>query len=145
MSNETTVVGFPCPECDKVFPTSPALQGHYAQHFKKKPERVACPDCGGMYLSGTGMSQHRQAKHGPGRKKRKVVIETVEAPVKKRGRPPGSTAKPKPTVDLDWTTDDIFQTVITALWPGGNIPAEAVLPLIQWRETTREFLEKVRS
>ena len=156
MSIESLTGVFPCPEdgCEKVFPSAQALQGHVMHHFKKPNVKIPCPECGAMYFSGTGMSQHRKARHGvrngqPAQPAEAntgitqsldtVVVGRPETPAPKRGRPA------KNRIDLDWTTDDIFQTVITALWPGGNIPVDAVLPLIQWRETTREFLEKVRS
>jgi hypothetical protein len=139
MSIETLAGAFPCPECDRVFPSANSLQGHVMHHGRPPAQKVPCPECGEMYFSGTGMSQHRKAKHGV-RSPNAIAVEARAqlAPVPaKRGR--------KNRVDLDWTTDDIFSTVITALWPGGNIPVDAILPLIQWRETTREFLEKVRS
>ena len=124
---------FPCPQegCDRVFPSAQALQGHFNFHNRPKPEKVPCPDCGEMFFSGTGMSQHRKARHNPDK--------VADKQVKKQGRPR------KDRIDLELTTDDLFQTVVEVLWPGGNVPVSAVLPLIQWRETTREFLEKVRS
>ena len=136
---ETLAGTFPCPQCDRVFNSPQALQGHVMHHSKKKPERVPCPECGNEFYAGTGMSQHRKARHGVGKAKApKVTTKDIQAAV-------AAKKKRRNHIDLDWTTDDVFQTVITSLWPDGHVPVTAVLPLIQWRETTREFLEKVQS
>ena len=152
MSIATLAGEFPCTEegCDKVFDSAQALQGHVMWHGRKPSKKIPCPECAAAgvdakYYEGTGMSQHRKARHGV--RNGQAPVATVERqaalvptpPAPKRGRPARNR------IDLNWTTDDIFNTVITALWPGGNIPVDAVLPLIQWRENTREFLEKVRS
>jgi hypothetical protein len=141
MSIETLVGTFTCPQegCGRSFPTAQSLQGHFNYHSRKTPRRIPCPHCGNKYYSGTGMSQHIKARHKIPAVSAELSTPTPAPAPSKRGRPA------KNRIDLDWTTDDIFSTVIEALWPGGSLPVHAVLPLIQWRETTREFLEKVQS
>lgn len=111
-------------ECDRSFDTRLALQGHMTSHR----DPIPCPECGKPYRTAGALGNHRKHTHG-------VASAHGQAQV---GRPK------KNRIDLDWTTDDILNTVITVMWPGGSIPVNAVVPLIQWRETTREFLEKVR-
>ena len=69
-------------------------------------------------------------------------MQAVQA---RKDRKRAERAAAKSRIATDWTADDIFQSVITELWPGGAIPTRCVLPLVQWREATREFLEKVQS
>jgi len=110
--------------CDKAFATRLALQGHMTSHREPRP----CPECGKQYRTAGALGNHRKNQHG---------IASANGSVQHRPK--------KNRIDLDWTTDDIMTTVVMVLWPGGSIPVNAVVPLIQWRETTREFLEKIRS
>ena len=106
---------FPCGQCDRVFDSAAALNGHLIAH---RPP-VSCPECGKEYRTPGALGNHRKQLHGhvgPWAAKEAEKRAEVEAPVKPRGRPP------KTRINMDWQADDIFQSVVESLWPGGAIP-----------------------
>jgi hypothetical protein len=117
---------FPCPEpgCDKVYPSRLGLQGHQISH---KPP-VNCPECGKEYKSPGALGNHRKNQHG--------VPAMYPAVAPKKAKVP---------INPSWHYDDVFESVVASLWPSGLVPVRCVLPLVEWREATREFLEKVQS
>lgn len=122
---------YPCPQlgCDKAFPTRLGLQGHQTSHRQPIP----CPECGKQYKTAGALGNHRKTMHGV-----RPLSAPPSAPV---GRP---AKQPTPVVQA-WHTDDIFESVAHSLWPNGLIPVRCIRPLVEWREATREFLEKVQS
>jgi hypothetical protein len=44
----------------------------------------------------------------------------------------------------DWSVDDIFTSVVSLMWPKGEIPTNALMPLVHWRENTQRMLEEVK-
>jgi hypothetical protein len=40
--------------------------------------------------------------------------------------------------------DDIFTSVVSLMWPKGEIPTNALMPLVHWRENTQRMLEEVQ-
>jgi hypothetical protein len=90
-----------------------------------------CPECGKRYVPGPGMGVHRHAAHGSGptRKRRKPAPPSKHGP----GRPP----------KVDITVDDIFEAVVGQMFPRGNVPVVALLPLLRWRHATDEMLIEV--
>lgn len=111
------------PGCTKSYPTRNGLQGHMIAH--RKP--VNCPECGKEYKTPGALGNHRKGEHG---------VPTVASSLSRR---------PKSIVKLAWHSDDIFESVVQSLWPEGSVPVRCILPLVEWREATREFLEKVQS
>jgi hypothetical protein len=149
---------FPCPKCDKVFPSKIALQGHQNVHRTPPP----CPECGKQYSTPGALGNHRKTEHGnigPWAEKNAAkrrrngeedpieMLTAVEAK-KKQAREKKAEQRSrssKTRINPEWQTDDIFQSVVESLWSGGSVPVRCILPLMQWREATREFLEKVQS
>lgn len=113
------------PGCTKSYPTRNGVQGHMTAH---KPP-IHCPECGKEYKSPGALGNHRKQLHGS-----KAVTPTK--PVK---------PSPKAGITTAWHSDDIFNSVVQSLWPAGSVPTRCILPLMEWREATREFLEKVQS
>lgn len=122
----------PCPHCDRVFPNAQALSGHAMSHVAADP----CPECGrDDFKSKNAQSRHRSQEHG-------VV------PAYRAGKPAsnGKIGRPRlARVDTEVSADDIFQSVVQSLYPGGQMPTWAMTPLVQWREATRAMLERVQS
>ena len=144
---------FTC-ECGRSFDNRNALNGHKKSHTQKK---VPCPECGKMYIEGTGLAVHRKAKHGvngvtraegkvpPGRKLERVACEVCGMVMRKdnlsrhMARVHGQV-----TVTTEaWSVDDIFNSVVSMLWPTGHMPVMAMTPLISWREATAKMLIEV--
>ena len=118
---------FPCPKCDQVWPSESALSGHMSVHTRK---RVACPECGKKYVSGAGLGSHRAKVHGvPGARLDK----------------PSNRMAPKIEVEEEITTtaEDVLRGLLAVLFPGGTIPASAVIPLLQWRDDTDKMLKGI--
>lgn len=133
------------PGCGRSFPSRNGLQGHMIAH---RPP-VHCPECGAEYKTPGALGNHRKQMHGvlgPWAENKPIAVEKE---AKKRGRPVGSTNKPKPVskaqARIDWTPDEIFESVVRSLWPEGSVPVRCLTSLWEWREATREFLEKVQS
>ena len=131
----TQPVEFPCPMCTRVLPSKQALAGHQFAHRGPEP----CVNCGQRFKPGISMARHREKAHGV------VSARRQQELTKKKAKTFTAVEEMPPTVDnLEWKADDIFQAAITLLWPSGVLPIHAILPLIQWREDTKQFLEKVR-
>lgn len=119
MSMEIEVArAYTCETCGKSFERPMQLQGHRTSHNVPKP----CGVCGKEYKTKGALGNHMVHQHGQ-----------TSANSLRKTRP-----------DLDWTADDIFQSVVAIIWPGGVIPVGSVLPLIQWREDTQTMLEKIQ-
>lgn len=123
---------FPCPVagCDKSYDTRSGLLGHSIAH---RPP-VSCPECGKVYKSPGALGNHRKQMHG---------VPSMNGLVRDAVAQPKKPAK----VDINpsWHYDDVFESVVASLWPNGSVPVRCILPLVEWREATREFLEKVQS
>jgi hypothetical protein len=89
-----------------------------------------CPECGKRYVPGPGMGVHRHSAHG-GTSKRK-----------RRPSPPSNHGPGRPP-KIDLTVDDIFDVVVSQMFPRGSIPVAALTPLLRWRHATDEMLIEV--
>jgi uncharacterized C2H2 Zn-finger protein len=145
---------FPCAQCDRVFQSSAALNGHMIIHR----DPIPCPDCGREFRTPGALGNHRKKTHGVvgpwseknAEKKAAKEADAVEVmrqvqERKDRKRQERERASSKTRINTEWQADDIFQSVVETLWSGGAIPVRCILPLMHWREATREFLEKVQS
>ena len=136
MSIETVTqpIEYPCSICSRVLPSKQALAGHQFAHRGPEP----CVNCGKRFKPGISMARHRENVHG-------IISDRRAVALKKKSKKEASfTATEEIPDNLDWKADDIFQATLNILWPNGVVPIHALLPLIQWREDTRAFLEKVR-
>jgi endogenous inhibitor of DNA gyrase (YacG/DUF329 family) len=123
--------------------------------------KVPCPDCGLRYTAGTGLGVHRKRTHGISarRASKRPLRDCPECGktypskdmarhlrthgiVRGRGRPP-KYPKQQPLSEVD--ADDIFATVVSIIWPDGNVPVASVMALVQWREATQRMLTEVRN
>jgi hypothetical protein len=122
---------FPCPEpdCDRVFGSANALQGHKIAHMPPQ----SCPECGKTYKSVGALGNHRRTAHGVPGVSPSAIISRAKTRTRRNGNLP------------DIEVDHIFASVLQVLFPSGTMPITAVVPLLQWREATQEFLEKVQS
>ena len=145
---------FPCQKCDRVFESNAALNGHMIIHR----DPIPCPECGREFRTPGALGNHRKKTHGyvgpwaEANAKRKAAKDADSLEVmrqvqerKDRKKEEREAAASKTRINTEWHADDIFQSVIESLWPGGAIPVRCILPLVEWREATREFLEKVQS
>jgi hypothetical protein len=119
----TEVSQYVCDVCGKAFEKPMQLQGHRTSHATPTP----CDLCGKEYKTPGALGNHRKNTHGV------ISAGSVERQKRKASQP-----------DMDWRADDIFQTVVSLIWPGGTIPTGAILPLIQWRDDTQVMLEKIQ-
>lgn len=115
------------PGCTRRFPTQNGLQGHMIAHMPP----IDCPECGKTYKTPGALGNHRKSEHG---------IEGNSATQRSVRR-----RRANRIVTHDFQVDDIFQALVRSLWPDGRMPVSALFPLLEWREATREFLEKVQS
>ena len=155
-------VPYTCDECGRGFDSSNALNGHMKSHRQKK---ARCPECGKLYVEGVGMAVHRKMKHGveterqkrangqkatrdqPKQTKPRAACEICGEVMRKDNLARHMVSKhSKVSVQTeDWSVEDIFDTVVSMLWPTGNMPVKAMNPLITWREATAKMLIEVGS
>ena len=88
-----------------------------------------CPDCGKRYVPGPGMGVHRHSAHGNSSKRKRNDA--------------GANRERKPALP-PVTCDDVFDAVVSQLYPRGVIPVAALTPLLRWRHATDEMLEAIR-
>lgn len=138
----TTPTMYPCPDCDREFPSKQALNGHRMIHVKVD----ACPECGrDNFTTPNALGRHRNLEHGvvPAYKQQQQQ-QKAATPARvgsnggRIGRPPVN----RPSTG--WNVDHFFQSVVRTLWPSGQVPIKALVPLMDWREATREMMEKVQ-
>jgi hypothetical protein len=118
----------PVPGCTRAFPSKNGLQGHMIAH---RPP-VMCPECGREYKTPGALGNHRKTEHG--------IEGTTPASVAGRAK---TRAKRNGSAPVH--VDDVFGSVLQVLWPSGTMPIAAVIPLLQWREATQDFLDQVQS
>ena len=135
----TDALAFACPEpgCARVFDSAQAIQGHSMVHRTPSP----CPECGKRYATPGALGNHRKNDHG---------IEgsswaSKSAKTKRATTNPNPLGRPKRRKTEEFRADDIVNAAIALLWPSGMLPVRAMTPLIQWRDATVEFLEKINS
>jgi uncharacterized C2H2 Zn-finger protein len=139
-----------CGVCQRTFNSPTALAVHARSHDAKQP----CPDCGELFQPGPGMSAHRRAAHADKPKRPKKLCPECGKAISAKdlarhirtvhGEEPKPVGRPsKLPRRTEWEVDDIFNTVVGLMWPGGNVPVDAFLPLIHWREATAKMLVEV--
>jgi len=94
--------------------------------------KVMCEDCG-LWFMPTGMGVHRSAAHG---------YRGQRSKRKPRSAPSNGTVTRTPRIDL--TVDEIFEAVVSQMFPKGVIPVAALTPLLRWRHATDEMLIEVQ-
>lgn len=98
--------------------------------------KAPCPDCGLRFVPGPGMGVHRHAAHSHTGAKAKAKRRRG---VSSNDGSPGPGRPPK----IDLTVDDIFDVVVSQMFPRGSIPVAALTPLLRWRHATDEMLIEV--
>jgi hypothetical protein len=115
---------FTCEDCGKGFENIQGLSGHRLVHRPVAP----CPECGQTFTTPSAQARHRNKEHG--------------VPLKGGARGKASVGA---VAVSEWTADDILESVISAMFPGGSLPNKAVMPLIRWREATRELITTLQT
>jgi hypothetical protein len=92
-------------------------------------ELVYCNLCQRGFKNNNGLGVHMATMHKGNRKKRKA--RTLRALV-------------NTPADDAIHTDDIFFATVQSLFPSGEIPLPALLPLMRWREATDQLLQEVQ-
>ena len=145
-----------CDECGKVFDNAQGLSGHKSVHTRS--EKQPCPECGAMYHPGPGMARHRQTTHGvpkgtrSSHPDRRVACpecgkEIRSKDLQRHRRNVHNVRVRKPAQvqsQPEWNVDDIFSSVVSLMWPTGDIPVKAVMSLVRWREDTQRMLMEVQ-
>lgn len=121
-SAETSSSGFKCEQCGKQFASLQAVAGHKLVHREQEP----CPECGQVLTTPSARARHRKAEHGVPTKAAREKRVAAES----KG---------------DWNEDDILESVVSVMWPNGNVPATAIIPLIRWRQATAELIESIHT
>jgi predicted RNA-binding Zn-ribbon protein involved in translation (DUF1610 family) len=138
---------FPCPHCERVFYTSNQLGGHlsgaHTTRATKEPIKVPCPECGAEYQRGVGLASHRSRVHGVPGTSKSARMRAKTPPKPKESKAKQKVAEIEKVEPHEWDVDDIFEVVVSTMWPQGTVPVSAVIPLIHWREATRQLLESV--
>jgi predicted nucleic acid-binding Zn-ribbon protein len=130
---EDIVLGHTCDQCGKTFESIQGLNGHKMSHVPGG----ACPDCGrDNFATMTSLARHRSIAHGVMGADKARTLEREAAGKPKRVR--------AAAVDSTLSVDHIFQSVIQTLYPHGQMPTKAMVPLMEWREATQKLLETVR-
>lgn len=100
------------------------------------PNREPCPHCGKL-LTHKSLPGHIRKQHG-------IYIR------RPRGRPPGSTNKPKPQIlsvlpqrPEPLTAEQITHATAAMLWPKG-VPLDRLERLLRWHTQTAVFLDMVQ-
>ena len=88
--------------------------------------KVPCPECG-KSVQQNYLQSHRRSQHG-------VFVRARRKPEPRPGRPPKVKKLPG---------NDVVTTVLEVVFPRG-IPARHLEAVIQWREQTIEFMERVQ-
>ena len=94
--------------------------------------KVPCPECGLRFMR-AGMGVHRSAAHAYRGEKRK-----------RKPRAAPSNQSPSRTPRIDLTVDEIFDAVVSQMFPRGTAPVTALSPLLRWRRATEEMLNEVQ-
>jgi len=99
---------------------------------------LQCPECGQICKGPTGLGVHRSTKHGvkprkPNYKRKKTAKPRVGQVL----------AKALAEEDQPWTTDEIFTSVVSMLYPTGTLPLQALTALIEWRSDTERMLRSL--
>ena len=106
--------------------------------LKPQPAHLKCPECGQICMGPTGLGVHRSTKHGvkprkPNYKRKKTAKPRVGQVL----------AKALAEEDQPWTTDEIFTSVVSMLYPTGTLPLQALTALIEWRSDTERMLRSL--
>jgi hypothetical protein len=102
---------------------------------QEDPSREPCPHCG-KSLTHKSLPGHIRKQHG-------IYIR------RPRGRPPGSTNKPKAPLSLlprrpdPLTAEQITHATAAMLWPDG-VPLDRLERLLRWHTQTAVFLDMVQ-
>lgn len=107
---------------------------------------IACPECGKQCKGTTGLGVHRSTIHGVApkhksykKKKTRAIAVATEAVLDSMARERKPKAPPKP----DWSTREVFDSVVSLLWPGDTMPVAALPILLDWREDTERMLRRL--
>lgn len=106
------------------------------------PDMLPCPECGQSCKGKAGLGVHRSTKHGVKPQPPKHIPTG-----RRRGRPPKIRAlpTPPPSYDPDWSINDLFDAVVSILWPQpqGTMPIAALPILVRWRDDTQRMLREL--
>ena len=139
-TTEEELLPVACKECGKRFPSANSLSGHMLSH---RPE-VPCPECGKVYKTPGALGNHRKMAHNvssPWSKEQEARKARNERKRERRA----AAREMRLRVRGDFHADDIVSAALAILWPEGVLPVSVMIPLIEWREATQEFLEKIQS
>jgi uncharacterized C2H2 Zn-finger protein len=105
---------------------------------------LPCPECGQLCKDSTGLGVHRSVKHGytgnkKNRKKRRV------AAAGERVLASGSIPRQPKVTKPDWSTREVFDSVVSLLWPGDSMPVAALPILLDWKDDTERMLHRLEA
>lgn len=103
------------------------------------PPLLPCPECGKEYKGANGLGVHRSTMHG-------VLGPSSSKPKKKKRQRSVALTRALPAVieeDDRWSTEEIFVSVVSLLWPKGTMPIAALPILIEWRDSTDRMLRRL--
>lgn len=118
--------------------------GDEGRVFNDPQPQLTCPECGKVCRGATGLGVHRSTIHGVPPKSKSYKKKRLAKP---------KTTKTKALVPVtqgqlegleqpaDWTADEIFDSVVSMLYPQGSIPLHALRALMQWRQDTERMLQ----
>lgn len=107
------------------------------------PPMLPCPECGQQYKGANGLGVHRSTMHG--------IVGPTGSKVKKRKVKPhpqstiGSVPRPIKPAKPDWSTREVFDSVVSLLWPGDAMPVAALPILLDWKDDTERMLHRLEA
>jgi hypothetical protein len=147
-------------------PPHPAWEANGGSESPDPTRQLPCPECEAagtprFFALPQGLGTHRQKAHGVEGTSKDVVrrrqAKKAKAPAAAKRACPICDKKvvnlpkhirdvhEKDKVDNGLTADDIFDSVVGMLYPGGQVPTKALTPLLTWRLQTQEMLDTLVS
>ena len=110
-----------------------ALEALNLVEVQTKTNMLECPECGMMCNGATGLGVHRSVKHGyrGPKKNRKPKVRLTKV------------MNTKPVSKPDWSTREVFDAVVSLLYPGSTMPVGALPILLDWRDDTERMLRRL--
>lgn len=104
------------------------------------PPMLPCPECGKQYKGVAGLGVHRSTMHNVKPKNTKKKKSTTTTTVT-TGSIPRLIKPARP----DWSTREVFDSVVSLLWPGDTMPVAALPILLDWKDDTERMLHRLEA